>query len=158
MKLNIKTNYKTTELDKLIKIARDKYKVKVGVIGKQASVEVDGITVAQYGYYNEVGTIDGNIPQRSFIISPITQHLQENILLHKERYSEFLLVEKDIRKAYKLLGNDAKGIILNAFATSDDGKWKPNAETTIKIKGSTKPLIDKGRLRKSINFKVINND
>lgn len=158
MRLTVKQKLDTTELNKLIKTAKEKYKVKVGVIGKQASEKVDGLTVAQYGLYNELGSVLKNIPQRSFIISPITLNLQDNILKNKEKYSKFLLVEKDLKKSYNLLGIDAKSIILNAFATSNNGKWSANSPTTIKKKGSSKPLIDTGRLRKSINYKVIDND
>ena len=158
MKLNIKQNLKTTELDKLIKLAKEKYKVKVGVIGSGASQQVEGVTVAQYGYYNEVGSVLRNIPQRSFIISPITLKLRESIFKHKDTYSKMLLIEKDMKKAYDLLGVEAKGIILKAFSNRNGGAWKSNAPSTIKRKGSSQPLIDTGRLRKSINYKVINND
>lgn len=41
------------------------------------------------------------------------------------------------------------------FFTDKDNGWKPNAPSTIKAKGSDKPLIDTGELRKSIRGIVV---
>ena len=34
------------------------------------------------------------------------------------------------------------------------GSFAPNAESTIKKKGSSKPLVDTGRMRKSVNYVI----
>lgn len=35
-----------------------------------------------------------------------------------------------------------------------DGDFAPNAESTIRQKGSSKPLIDSGRMRQSVNYVI----
>ena len=35
-----------------------------------------------------------------------------------------------------------------------EGSFAPNAPSTIKAKGSSKPLIDTGRMRQSVNFEI----
>lgn len=34
----------------------------------------------------------------------------------------------------------------------EEGDFTPNAESTIRKKGSSKPLIDTGRMRQSVNY------
>lgn len=146
------------KLDNLLKISKDVYKVKVGVINGGGEKAPDGnLTVAGYGYINEVGSIINNIPQRSFIRSPLSLKLKQEMLRLKETYAKLFFKEQKIKEAYNILGLSCKGIILDAFSTSNGGAWAPNSAFTIKKKGSSKPLIDTGRLRKSIDFKVIKN-
>jgi hypothetical protein len=44
--------------------------------------------------------------------------------------------------------------VARAWFTNPDNKWEPNTAGTIKRKGSDKPLIDTGELRKSITYIV----
>lgn len=44
------------------------------------------------------------------------------------------------------------------FFTDPDNSWAPNAESTIKAKGSARPLIDTGALRQSITYVVRDKD
>lgn len=44
--------------------------------------------------------------------------------------------------------------IAKAWFTNPDNKWPPNSEDTIKRKGSDKPLINTGALRKSITYVI----
>jgi hypothetical protein len=44
--------------------------------------------------------------------------------------------------------------IARAWFTDPANGWAPNAESTVEMKGSDRPLIDKGELRKSITYVV----
>ena len=35
-----------------------------------------------------------------------------------------------------------------------EGDFAPNAESTVRKKGSSKPLIDTGRMRQSVNYQI----
>jgi len=48
--------------------------------------------------------------------------------------------------------------IARAWFVNPDNKWAPNAPTTIKSKGSEKPLIDEGTLRQSITYVIKDGD
>jgi hypothetical protein len=48
--------------------------------------------------------------------------------------------------------------IARAWFTNPDNNWEPNTERTIKIKGSDRPLIDTGELRKAITYVVKDGD
>lgn len=157
--MKFKFSLNTKSLDQIIKISKEKYKVEVGVINGGDFIDNKGnITVAGYGLVNEFGSATRGIPERSFIRVPLNLHLNEHIRDYKEKYINFLFKSQKIDKAYNYLGLNAKKIILEAFSTSNDGLWKPNSKRTIKQKGSSKPLIDSGRLRKSISYRVVNND
>lgn len=157
--MKFKFSLNTKNLDQIIKISKEKYKVEVGVINGGDFIDDKGnITVAGYGLVNEFGSATRGIPERSFIRVPLNLHLNENIRNYKDKYINFLFKSQKIDKAYSYLGVNAKKIIVEAFSTSNNGLWKPNTKRTIKQKGSSKPLIDSGRLRKSISYRVVNND
>lgn len=143
-------------ITQLRKGTKEPYKVKVGVInGGDWKASDDSITVAGYGYINEMGSITANIPQRSFIRSPLSLHLKDNIKKYKQKYIDLIFKKHKIKEAYDLLGVNCKGIILQAFSDANGGAWAPNSPITIERKGSSRPLIDTGRLRKSIDFKTV---
>ena len=50
-----------------------------------------------------------------------------------------------------IIGAAAVGIIQKEIV---DGQWTPNAPSTIKKKGSDRPLIDTGHMRQSCHFVV----
>lgn len=143
-------------ITQLRKGAKEPYKVKVGVInGGDWKASDENITVAGYGYINEMGSVKSNIPQRSFIRSPLSLHLKENIKKYKQKYIDLIFKKRKIKEAYELLGVNCKNIILQAFSDANGGAWAPNSPLTIKRKGSSRPLIDTGRLRKSIDYKTV---
>ena len=156
--MTVKTTINTTKLDILIQKSKEKYLAKVGVInGGGYKDEKGNITVAGYGYINEFGSITRNIPARSFIRVPLIMNIRGEILKHKKIFERLLFNKQNLIMAYNRLGILAKSIILRAFATSFDGQWAPNSPVTIAKKHSSKPLIDTGRLRKSIDYQVIEN-
>ena len=137
--------------------ATDKYITKVGILGGDYPVEGNEKpkTIAYVGTIQEFGSVTKNIPERSFIRYPLQTHLNERI--KEARSIKLSALNPTVPRpvVYGLLGELGKEIILKAFETSGDGNWKANAPSTIKRKGSSQPLIDTGRLMKSINYEVV---
>lgn len=168
MKFDVKIKQDTKELDKLIQTFKDTKIINVGVISGE---QQDGISLASIGSVQELGSVVNNIPRRSFIKEPLLAHLSEKIKSQKEKLKQYLFIDKRIDEAYNLMGNTAVEIITQSFRNKNDGKWAPNAPITINggwmknkktgkliyIKGKDKdnPLIDTGRLRRSITYELI---
>ena len=55
------------------------------------------------------------------------------------------------QQALQKIGVFAKGLVQQEIV---DGGFAPNAESTVKKKGSDKPLIDSGLMRESVNFVI----
>ena len=152
MKFDVKIKQDIKELDKLIANFKDIKIVNVGIIGGE---QQDGIPMASIGMVQEFGSVVNNISKRSFIKEPLLAHLSEKIKRQKEKLKQYLFIDKRLDEAYNLMGNTAKSIIISSFKNKNDGQWAPNAPSTIKKKGVDNPLIDTGRLRRSITYELI---
>ena len=158
MTYNLKIENET--LKNIEKALKDKgYYVEVGILGGKydnKDTTKKPITIANIGLIQEFGSIKNNIPARSFIREPLNKHLSDEIklseTLKKAAFSE------DPTFKYEVLGGIARNVILDSFQSLGDGTWAPNAPVTIKKKKSSHPLIDTGKLRKSIDYKVVKND
>lgn len=140
---------------KLVKGAlKQKYYTKVGILGDKASQNHNRtpMTNAEVGAIHELGLI-ANIPQRSFLKMPLEEKLTSWIKENKDNYYK-MLSKGNVKKWFVALGFGAEKIISDAFSTSGFGKWKQNSPYTIKLKGSSMPLIDTGQLRNSITSKL----
>lgn len=146
------------KLEKLIKELGSDYVVKVGIIGADGGEIVDesgNLTMAALGLIHEFGTASGHIPPRSFLRMPLETKQDELIkglkIAKKTNDAEDINAKEIMEK----LGIAAEEVIQQAFDSSGFGQWAPNAPSTIRAKGSSSPLINKGRLRKSISSKVV---
>ncbi|MDH2927229.1 hypothetical protein FW755_11065 [Lonepinella koalarum] len=84
-----------------------------------------------------------HIPSRPFL----RQTLAEN----QQKYTEFLTeLIRDGLDAETAYGRLAEMVVGDVRSNMVNGSWTPNAKATIKRKGSSKPLIDTGKLRQSI--------
>jgi len=123
--------------------------VKVGVLSDAGS-EAGGQSLASVATYNEFGTSRG-IPPRPFMAQTFETRNRE--------ISEFIAKQKDavldgkatFSGALGKIGEKYKGMIQREIAS---GGFAANAPATIRQKGSSKPLIDTGRLRQSINWEL----
>lgn len=109
-------------------------------------------TVIQYGAVHEFGAPEKNIPRRSFLRVP-TLNAENTIIKFAENQSKQL--EKGVNTTLFMskIGAFIQGIVLKSFREND---WQANSEATIKRKGSSTPLIDKGQLIQSITWDVRN--
>lgn len=159
-----KLNIDITKLNKLVKNTKylNEHIVKVGVLGgsykqnKQHKIKLDhklNKTIASIGLIQELGSITLKIPARSFIKEPLNDNLTKKIKeLSNINNKLYRLLLNNPNKLLDVLGLMGKNIIQDSFIHND---WLPNSPITIQKKKSSKPLIDTGLLRKSIDYEVI---
>ena len=162
-------NIDITKLDKLIKNTKylNEHIVKVGVLGgnykqnkqhknkinKKPKISNKSKTIASIGLIQELGSITLKIPARSFIKEPLNDNLTKKIKeLSNINNKLYRLLLNNPNKLLDVLGLMGKNIIQDSFIHND---WLPNSPITIQKKKSSKPLIDTGLLRKSIDYEVI---
>jgi hypothetical protein len=126
-----------------------KLQVRVGFQQGKAQ-EDDGTDIADIAAWNELGT--STIPARPFMADSVDKHQDEINKFCKERMKRFSSGAEDAETVLKLCGNFQVGAIQKEIV---DGDFAPNAESTIRKKGSDKPLIDTGRMRQSVHFVIV---
>lgn len=160
---------------KLVKIVDDEWRriyrtvtgelgrhaVQVGVVGSEAANEAaPGITLARLAGVHEYGaaiqTKNGVIliPERSFIRATIAEQKNYSVFIAK-LVSSVLDGKRTEKQALNLFGARASADMKKRIAA---GIEPPNAPSTIARKGSSKPLIDTGKLRESITWAVVDAD
>lgn len=125
--------------------------IKVG-IQKDAGKNENGQYIADYGAANEFGVITAKnkIPARSFLRSTT----DENNGWKKEidqAYIDILEGKSTSINALTKVAVKATDDIVTKIDKGDPS-WPPNAPGTIERKRSSRPLIDTGFLRKSIQY------
>ena len=124
----------------------------IGVLGGTHTDDKGNTSdMADLAIEHEFGSDDGRIPERSF--------LRSSLIENRETYKKYLarLLRQAIRgqititDMYDRLGAIAAG---GAQQKILDGPFKPLSKLTIKLKGSSKPLIDTGQLLQSITWEV----
>lgn len=163
-----------TEMYKLMRMLKEGYTVRIGIIGSKATQQHKGseLTNAEIGTFHEFGT--SRMPQRSFLVMPISTKLNFNQDEMKEM-KKFLFKQLFLKKApeefYKGLLSKALEAVNNCFATGGFGEWKPLAASTYARRSAKLPkrvtkrsltywynhpiLTDTGQLRRSISGKII---
>lgn len=122
--------------------------LKVGITGNDT---VDGVSVVDYGMYNEFGT--NRIPARPFMATTYDREHAKTEKLVESMYNK--VVDGKMTPDH-LLQTAGAYYQSKVQATIKDAKsWAvPNAPSTVAIKGSTSPLIDTGRLVQSVRYEV----
>jgi len=137
-------------------------RVRVGVLGNKAdrfdintsTTTKDKMSNPYLGLIHEFGSKKKHIPARSFLRMPLTLYLGREVNKVGKEFFRVLVLKGATKKALDSLGLIARNIIDRAFTTHGFGSWTPNAESTIKRKGSSAPLIDTAQLRKSVTWRV----
>jgi len=117
--------------------------VDIGLFGNQGSDLVYYATVNEFG--------EGRVPERSFLRSAIDENKEKIRKFVTIEFAKVVKREQTMIKFTKRLG--VFGVAL-VQAKIKKGPFKKNHPITIKRKGSDKPLIDTGRMRQSITFRV----
>lgn len=122
--------------------------IKIGIQADEKGEYENGASVIDVAIWNEFGT--KNIPSRPFI----RQCFSDNQAA----------IEKKLRfYALKVLEGEEPKIALSQLGQWYEGKqkqcllkfpWEPNAASTAKAKGSSKPLVDTSQLVNSIRYEV----
>lgn len=120
-------------------------------VGFQADQKADDgkTSLAEIAYHNHFGTVDKNgqvlIPARPFMDA-----LSENTDQLYQFTGQALEALSTSREVAEAVGSKAQSIIREAIRNGD---WEPNAPSTIKKKGSDKPLIDTGTMRQGVSIR-----
>lgn len=143
-------------LERLLKSLKGNIpEVRVGILGdKDARTKGNAKSNATIGAKHEFGSAE--VPQRSFLRVPITEHMQE--YLDKSGFFDKDALSKVITNAslivwVKKIGLIAETIVADGFASGGFGKWakwrNPNyTNNTGQI------LVDTQQLRNSISSEV----
>jgi phage gpG-like protein len=127
---------------------------RVGILGdKTARKDGEGGSNALIGAVHEFGSVSRHIPERSFLRAPMATHLKKEVDKSAPRIAR-AFADGTPEIAFAILGKKGEKVSKAAFDTSNDGKWPANAPDTISEKGSDRPLIDTGQLRRSISSDV----
>jgi hypothetical protein len=133
------------------RFANDKRRVLVGVPAGKA--EPDGTPLAMIAAVHEFGSPERGIPERSFLRAGIMNSLPQLIALNADHIKRIASGGFTAATALGRLGLAAAAAVQREIT---DGTFAPLAPSTIKRKGSTKPLIDSGSLRQSITYQIVN--
>lgn len=128
--------------------------VKVGILLAKGGGKTreGGITMVELAAIHEFGSPKANIPQRSFIRSAF----QDPTELQKisTRVVKALIDGKvDLSEALDIIGSWGATQVRNNV-TQGDGIAPPLKPETVQKKGSSRPLIDTGRMINSVTWEV----
>lgn len=126
--------------------------VTVGVHASAGKHKGDeGLTVAQVYGFNEFGT--EHIPERPTLRPTMRIQRQKYVGIMSVIALKALTVQGyDVRVQMGKLGEVAQNDVRKAIRDLDS---PPNAESTIKAKGSSNPLIDTGQMINSIRWEYV---
>jgi hypothetical protein len=122
-----------------------KLQVQVGFQAGAAADE-DGVDIANIAMWNELGT--SRSPARPFMRKSVDENT-DKIKAMCTRQLKRLAQGADAQDILEKIGVFQKGLIQRKIV---DGTFEPNAASTIRRKGSSRPLIDTGRMRQSVNY------
>lgn len=121
--------------------------VKVGFQNGDAK-EDDGTDVCDVAAWNELGT--EHMPSRPFLRKSIDEN-EEKIVNFMKSQKGNMLNGASAEQVLKEIGIFQKDLVQEKIT---NGSFEPNKESTIRKKGSSKPLIDTGRMRQSVNYVI----
>lgn len=128
----------------------DQKRVYVGLPEGSPRTE-DGQSLVEIGAIHEFGA--KNIPERSFLRVPLNGAQDKFRAAFKEMMPKVARGELTMMQALEAIGDLGVGISKEAISA---GIKPPNAKSTVKRKGSSTPLVDKGHLRQWIVWVIKN--
>lgn len=124
-----------------------KLEVRIGFQHGQATEE-DGTDICDVAAWNELGTIKS--PSRPFLRKSVDEN-EEKINHFLQSKKADLLQGKSAEQVLKEIGLFQKDLIQEKIT---EGSFTPNVASTVRKKGSNKPLVDTGRMRQSVNYVI----
>ena len=139
----------TAEGRQFQQMLKDLAKMEVRIVFQHGqATEEYGTDICDVAAWNELGTVKS--PSRPF--------LRKSVDENEEKINHFL----QSKKADLLQGKSAEQVLKEIVIFQKDliqekiteGSFTPNAASTVRKKGSNKPLIDTGRMRQSVNYVI----
>ena len=128
--------------------------IQEGTVTKSATKgkekKVGGLSMAEIGAANEFGS--KNVPARPFLRPAIDENRSRINRAIAGEYDKILEGNSTVKKSLNLLGLFGVDLVQKKIRSIH---FPPNAPSTIKRKGSSKPLIDFGQMIQSIRHKVV---
>ena len=109
-----------------------------------------GTDIADIAMWNELGTSNG-IPSRPFMRQSVDNNADTIKAMCKAQIQAVATGKSTAKQALQQIGVMQKGLVQS---TIRDGDFEPNKPSTVKQKGSDRPLINTGRLRQSVSVTV----
>lgn len=148
MRVNI-SDRMTADGRKFQKMLKDLTEKEVRVGFQRGEVtEEDGTDICDVAAWNELGTI--NMPSRPFLRKSVDENETKIDNFLQSKQSDFVR-GVSAEQILKEIGIFQKDLIQEKIT---EGSFVPNVESTIRKKGSSRPLIDSGRMRQSVNYVV----
>lgn len=141
-------------LDRISRVARDcTVKVEIGYFGKMHKPSITSkrarpIALKDLAAIHEFGL---GVPKRPFIEPALKENRRKYILHVGRQLTPVIRRRKSLDKVWQEVGTIAVMDIQKYMLTAS---FTPLAPSTIKRKGSSKPLIETGQMRQSITYKV----
>lgn len=146
VKITDKVTADGKKLQKILKELAEK-EVRIGFQQGKATEE-DGTDLCDIAAWNELGTV--NMPSRPFLRMSVDDNSDKiNTFISAQKKS--IISGEPADRILKKIGIFQKDLIQEKITS---GSFAPNAPSTIQAKGSSKPLIDTGRMRQSVNFEI----
>lgn len=125
--------------------------VDIGVFAGQGSDLVIYAATNEFGTDRAGPNRNITIPERSFLRAGVDENKKAFVSFIAGAAPKVVLGKESKKSVLSKLGLLAQGKVQKRIAS---GPFVPNAPSTIRIKGSSRPLINTGRLRQSITFEV----
>lgn len=142
--MSIKNPQLKSALEKVLGVKIDKPKITLEAGFLEGVTYPDGMSVPMVASLNEFGTY--NIPPRPFFRNAINKN--------SDKWGKIFLQgmqKQGARNAFGLLGERIRKDIVQSI---NDTNEPPNSPVTIARKGSSKPLVDTGLMRASVNYRI----
>lgn len=136
------------KIDKEVKYLNN-HILRVGVLGNEST---DGVKVKDYAVYVEYGTL--HIPSRPFFRSVVSTKKGRDKISRRLKTEIGYIIKgtKTGEQVLESVGIYTLGLIQESILK---GNWTPNAESTLKNKNSSRPLVDTTTMLKSISWEII---
>ena len=134
------------EIEKLKKL-----QVRVGYQEGEKFYDEDGkkVDLLDVAMFNELGT--SRTPSRPFMRDSVDDNADGISSSCKSKLRAIANGSKTAEEVLKEIGVMQVGLVQKSIR---EGDFAPNAPSTIKRKGSDKPLIDTGQMRQSVHFVI----
>lgn len=120
---------------------------------RNAKQAESGLTLAELATILHFGTENGHIPARPFLTLAFDKHRDELVEMGGKLIGGILDGKMTVEKALNILGASLANFAKREI-TDGSGVPPPNAPSTVRRKGSDRPLVDTGRLLGAINWSV----
>lgn len=144
-------------LERLLAMAKQMERkpfVKVGVLsGDRPNTKGRPLTNVELATIHEFGAPAAGIPSRPFLRSTFDAKKDAWNSLMARLVTKVVAGHLNVVAALELVGQRAAGDVRNRI--TQGGNFVPNKPATVRRKGSSKPLIDKGLLLQSVSHQVV---